>query len=107
MASLVLLICGMKKVRCGKNIWPDVDGPKDVNRFLEKYGIKLSFLLYDGVGFELSDNVEVYDISSGSCYFRDTRTKDILLHYYEDFGELVFDGMNEKFTVPILEEELG
>ena len=97
----------MKKIRCGKDIWPDVDGPGEANKFLEKYGIKLSFLFYEGVGFELSDNVEEYEISCGSCFFRDTKTKDILLHYYEDFGKIVFEDIKggDRFIIPILEED--
>ena len=97
----------MKKFRCGKNIWPDADGPNEVNKFLKKYGVKLSFLLDDGVEFEIiSESVEVNLVSNDSCYFIDSTTKSILIHYYESFGELVFESNTEKFTIPILEEIL-
>lgn len=93
----------MKKIYCGKEIWPDEDARK-VNDFLKKYNIKLDFLLSDGICFSYPDEVEANLVSSDSCYFIDSRTKVIILHYYESFGELVLENDHDKYSIPILED---
>ena len=93
-----------KEIRLGRSIWPDVDGPYEVNKFLEKLGIKVSFLLDDGLLFTYnSEKLEPVKIGEATLYFRDTGTKENLFHYYEDFDFLVFEALGDSFKIPIID----
>lgn len=88
-------------------IWPDVDGPEEVNKFLEGLGIKVSFLLDSGIKFSYDfDKFDSYRIGDETLYLKDPITKNNLFHYYEGIGELVFENLitMEKFTIPIYDE---
>lgn len=95
------------KIRLKRSIWPDIDGPDDVNRFLKRLGIEVRFLLDDGLEFSYpSDRLEPVKSGEGTLYFRDPLTKDLVFHYYEDIGEAVFENLitSENFEVPIYED---
>ena len=96
-----------EKIKLKRSIWPDIDGPEDVNRFLKRLGIEVKFLLDDGLEFSYqSDRLEPVKLGEGTLYFRDPITKDLVFHYYEDIGEAVFEDliMVENFRVPIYED---
>ena len=96
-----------EEIKIGKEIWPDVDSAEEINQFLKKFGVELEFLLSDGIKFEYpAEKLEPFVVSSSSLYFKDVMTRDPVLHFYEDFGELVFEGMGERKVIPILEEVL-
>ena len=99
----------MKKgeIILNRSIWPDVDGPEEVNRFLGSLGIKVSFLLDSGLRFEYDpEKLEPYKIGNGTLYFKDPVTKSNLFHYYEDLADLVFENLvtKQNYRIPIYEE---
>lgn len=97
----------MKEIILERSIWPDVDGPDELNKFLSSLGIKVGFLLDSGLRFEYSaDKLEPFKIGNGTLYFKDPATKENLFHYYEDIGDLVFENLitGETFCVPIYNE---
>jgi len=95
-----------KKIRTGKEIWPG-ETNEELNYYLGRLNIKAKFLLSDGIEFTYPpENIEVHDTGSG-IYFNDTKTKDLILYYYEDFGSLKFESpVIGNFSLPILEEEI-
>ena len=98
----------MKEICLERSIWPDIDGPDEVNNFLKRLQIKVSFLLDSGISFQYPpDSLEPYQIGNGTLYFKDPVTKENLFHYYEGIGELVFEDLitNKSFRIPIYEEE--
>lgn len=96
-----------EEIKIGKEIWPDVDSAEEINQFLRRFGVELEFLLSDGIKFEYpAEKLEPVVVSSSSLYFRDVQTREPILHFYENFGKLVFEGMGEIKTIPILEEVL-
>lgn len=95
------------KIILERPVWPDVDGPKEVNEFLKGLGIKVCFLLDSGIEFSYpTEQLEPYKIGNGTLYFKDSVTKENLFHYYEDIGELVFYNMikKETYRIPIYDE---
>ena len=97
----------MEEIILNRPIWPDVDGPKDVNEFLKDLGIKVSFLLDSGLQFEYpSEKLEPYKIGEGTLYFKDPVTKENLFHYFEGIGELVFENLctEKELKIPIYDE---
>ena len=94
-----------------RSIWPDVDGPEEVNRFLKGLGIEVSFLLDSGIKFFYSERLEPYKIGEGTLFFKDSVTKENLFHYYEGIEELVFENMitKEIYKIPIYDDwtEIG
>ena len=95
-----------------RSIWPDVDGPDGVNKFLKGLGVKVSFLLDSGIKFEYDPSkFDPYKIGEGTLYLQDPITKDNLFHYYEDIGGIVFENLvtKEKYTIPIYDDwtEIG
>ena len=98
----------MKEVRLERSIWPDVDGPEEINEFLKKIGVSVNFLLDDGLLFTYpQDKLEPYKSSDATLYFKDVATRDIVFHYYEDFGYLVFEVLGEEKKLPILEFDIN
>jgi hypothetical protein len=99
----------MKKeyITLKRSIWPDVDGPRGVNQFLKGLGIEVSFLLDSGLKFSYSPEcLEPYKIGEGTLFFKDSVTKENLLHYYEGLEELVFENMitKETYKIPIYDD---
>jgi hypothetical protein len=99
----------MKKeyIMLKRSIWPDVDGPEGVNQFLKGLGIEVSFLLDSGIKFSYSpERLEPYKIGEGTLFFKDSVTKENLLHYYEGLEELVFENMitKETYKIPIYDD---
>ena len=81
-----------KKIRTGKEIWPG-ETNEELNYYLGRLNIKAKFLLSDGIEFTYPpEDIEVHDTGSG-IYFNDTKTKDLILYYYEDGTE---EGMSEE-----------
>jgi hypothetical protein len=74
----------------GKDIFVEMNADFDsVDKFLDKYGIKIYWLFEDGVKFEYPDSLSVrYD--PGDCSFVDTATGALILTYLENFGQLEF-----------------
>jgi hypothetical protein len=100
------------EVILNRSIWPDVDGPEEVNRFLGSLGISVSFLLDSGLRFEYDpEKLEPYKIGNGTLYFKDPVTKANLFHYYEAIEELVFENLvtKQEYKIPIYDNftEIG
>lgn len=92
----------MKEVCLRRSIWPDTDGPDEVNKFLGNLGIKVNFLLDSGISFKyIPEELEPYKIGEGTLYFKDTVTKENLFHYYEDIDDIVFENLVTKQTLRI------
>ena len=95
-----------------RSIWPDIDGPEEVNEFLKDLGVSVSFLLDSGIKFEYDpEKLEPYKIGEGTLYLKDPVTKDNLFHYYEDIEELVFENLatKQEYKIPIYDNftEIG
>lgn len=92
-----------RRVRVGRNIYPDFDDLK-WKEVLEKFGIKVNFLLDDGVVLEYPENLEPYP-TPGDVSFYDTRDKTRVLTWCENFGEIEITGPKEEViaTIKILD----
>lgn len=97
----------INKIRIGKEIWPG-ETEERLNSYLGKLNIQAKFLLFDGIEFRYpSEDLETYNTGSG-VYFRDTRTKEPILHVFEDFGTFEFESsVIGNFSLQILEEEIS
>lgn len=82
-----------RKVRVGKNIYPDFDdlGWKEV---LKKYGIEVNFLLDDGVVLSYPENLEPFECP-GDVSFYEARDKTRVLTWCENFGSIQIFGPGE------------
>ena len=97
----------MNKIRIGKEIWPG-ETEERLNEYLGRLRIQAKFLLFDGIEFRYPpEELETYSTGSG-IYFKDTRTKDPILHVFEDFGTFEFESpVIGNFSLQILEEEIS
>ena len=89
----------------GKNIFVNLDdeGLNKVDEFLSKYGIKIYWLLSDGVMFEFPDEIITKNYP-GDLSFYDSKTNSLILTYLENFDYLEFL-VDDKvvYSVPITE----
>ena len=105
--DLIYMRLEKNKVILERSIWPDVDGPTEVNEFLRILGIKVNFLLDSGLEFSYDPStLEPYAAGEGRLFFRNPVTKEYMFHYYEDIGELVFENLitKVKYRIPIYDD---
>lgn len=90
----------MKTKTIGKNIFadPNVD-LESIDKFLDGYGLKIIWLFENGVVFDYPKNIEPCYNYSGDCTFLDSKTKQPVLIYLENFGELEFIEPNTEETL--------
>ena len=97
--------------RIGKNVYIDFSMASfetldKVDKFLEKYKIKIYWLLEDGVIFDYPDNIIVKNYP-GDISFFDSATNNLILTYIENFGCVEFLIDDEVvLSVPILDLDL-
>lgn len=84
----------LRKVRVGRNIYPDFED-LEWQTTLRKFGIEVNFLLDDGVVLSYPENLEPFS-SPGDVSFYDTRTKQRVVTWCENFGQIeVFGPLSE------------
>lgn len=91
-------------MRVGRNIYPNIN-LEEIDKFLDPYGIKMSFLFDDGVEFECKNdsNITIKNYPGDIGFFKGNSTLPFLI-FIISFGELLFlDGITEKelFKIPI------
>lgn len=85
-----------KVIRLNREILPDFDD-LDWKKGLEKLGIKIKFLLSDGIEIRYdSDQYEPGLVRPDSVEFYDPKTKELLLSYVENFEDIEFYRGKEK-----------
>lgn len=90
-----------RKVRVGKNIYPDFDD-LDWKEKLGRFGIGVNFLLDDGVVLSYPENLEPFP-SPGDVSFYDTRTKQRVLTWCENFGQIeIFGPLDENEPISVI-----
>lgn len=95
------------KVLLTREVYPDLDNT-DYKGILSQYGISIKFLFADGIMITYADNLEAYKTSEDSVSFYDTRTKEMVIQYVEDFGFIRFSGPGYKeiLSIPIVENDV-
>lgn len=89
----------------GKNIYPKLTVDLDeVDKFLNTYGIKIYWLLEDGIMFEYPDTMITKNYP-GDISFYAAETNSLILTYIENFGclEFLIDGERVVYSIPIIE----
>lgn len=85
-----------KVIKLNREILPDFDD-LDWKKDLEKLGIKIKFLLSDGIEIRYdSDQYEPGLVRPDSVEFYDPKTKELLLSYVENFENIEFYCGKEK-----------
>ena len=85
-----------KVIKLNREILPDFDD-LDWKKDLEKLGIKIKFLLSDGIEIRYdSDQYEPGLVRPDSVEFYDPKTKELLLSYVENFENIEFYRGKEK-----------
>lgn len=90
-----------RKVRVGKNIYPDFDD-LEWQKALQRFRIEVKFLLDDGVVLSYPENLEPFP-SPGDVSFYDTRTKQRVVTWCENFGQIeIFGPMSEDEPIAVI-----
>lgn len=91
-------------------IYPDadeIDNIPNLDKFLEKYGISITFLLEGGIVFKVTNpDIEIKPKQLGDVsFFRKSPHRHVILIFVENFGKISFmdDQENELFCMKIIE----
>lgn len=98
----------MKTIRICKDIYPDFDAfsPDDLERFLMKSGLKIDYLLDNGIQVSYpEESMEAYQVGSDSIFLRDTMSKSVVFHIYEGFGAIMFENHQTGRTFELIIQE--
>ena len=94
----------MERKKVLKNIFVKFEVDLDeVDKFLNRFGIKIDWLLEDGIMFEYPETIMTKDYP-GDLSFYDSSSGALILTLLENFGALEFLNSSEEviFTIPTI-----